>query len=632
MHAGPLAAVVVALGAAAAPGSIGARIEDFTLRDSGGREHRLSDWKDRRLVVVVFVGTQCPLAKLYGPRLAELSRVYGPRGVAFVGIDSNETDSLSALRRYARLHSIPFPLLPDPGAAVADLFGAERTPEAFVLDQERVIRYRGRIDDQNDVPAHRPAARHHDLADALDDLLGGRPVRVARTEAAGCIIGRPATPRRGSPATYCRDVAPILQNHCQFCHRPGEIGPLTLTSYKDARGWAGMIREVVEEGRMPPWHASPKYGRFANDPSLSTDEKDRLLRWIDDGCPEGDAVELPPPPRFVDGWNIGEPDVVLTMPQPFTVPAEGVIEYQYVEVDAGAPVDRWVQAAEVRPGNREVVHHCNVFLQPPGAADVQEQGALGSFCLAALAPGTPPMTLPEGMAKRIPAGWRIILVLHYTTTGSVQTDRTRLGLKFADPTGVRKEVATRLMFDPQLCIPPGTADHTVAQTWQFNRDVLLLAFFPHMHLRGKSFRYDALYPDGSEEILLDVPRWDFNWQHRYVLAEPKRLPAGSRLRCTAVFDNSPANPANPDPSATVRAGTQSWDEMFNGYFDVVLADQDRTRGAPWRDVLGELHERFFRGGVVLSIVLAGGLVLLRRARRTLACHPSGQRGPANPER
>jgi peroxiredoxin len=625
MRAGPLAAVLFAVSVAAAPvsapGTIGAHVGDFTLRDAGGRQHRLRDWKDHRLVVVVFMGTQCPLAKLYGPRLAELSRRYGPRGVAFVGIDSNETDSLSDLRRYAKLHSIPFPLLRDPGAAIADLFAAERTPEAFVLDAHRVIRYRGRIDDQNDVPAHRAAARHHDLADALDELLAGKPVSRPRTEASGCVIGRPATPRRGGSVTYCRDVAPILQQHCQVCHRPGEIGPLTLTSYKDASGWAGMIREVVAEGRMPPWHANPKYGRFANDPSLTADEKDRLFRWIDDGCPEGDTAELPPPPRFVDGWNIGEPDAVLAMPQPFTVPAEGVIEYQYVEIDPGAPVDRWVQAAEVRPGNRSVVHHCNVFLQPPGAPDFQEQGALGSFCLAALAPGTPPMVLPEGMAKRIPAGWHIVLVLHYTPTGSVQTDRTSLGLKFAEAARVRKEVATRLMFDPELCIPPGAAGHTVAQTWQINRDLWLLAFFPHMHLRGKSFRYEAVYPDGTVEVLLDVPRWDFNWQHRYVLAKPKRLPAGSRIRCTAVFDNSSANPANPDPTATVRAGTQSWDEMFNGYFDVVLADQDLTRPPPWRDVLGELHGRFFRSGIVLAAFLAGGLALLRLARRAVATQP-----------
>jgi peroxiredoxin len=598
------------------------RIPDFSLRDLTGRQYRLDDFRDRKLVVVVFLGVDCPLARLYGPRLAAVARAYGPRRVALVGIDPNAHDALPQLREYVRRHGIPFPLLRDPGAAAADLFGAERTPEAFVLDERRVVRYRGRIDDQNDVTVHRGKATHNDLTDALDELLAGRPVSRPRTEAPGCIIGRPGAARPG-PVTYCRDVAPVLRGHCQVCHRPGEIGPLSLTSYKEAAAWAAMIREVVEEGRMPPWHADPRYGHFANDPSLTKREKDLLFRWVDDGCPEGDRADLGPPPVFTDGWNIGTPDAVLEMPEPFTVPAEGVIEYQYVVVDPGAPTDRWVQAAEIRPGNRSVVHHCNVYLQAPGAPDVGEQGALGSYCLAAMAPGTPALVLPEGMAKRIPAGWRVVLVLHYTAVGSVQTDRTRLGLKFADPRTVKKEVATRLMFDPELCIPPGAPGHLVAQTWQVNRDVDLLAFFPHMHLRGRSFRYEAVYADGTEEVLLDVPRWDFNWQHRYVLARAKRLPAGSRIRCTAVFDNSSANPANPDPTATVRAGTQSWDEMFNGYFDVVLAEQDLTRGTPWREALGELHRRFFRTSLVLSLLLSGALVGLRRARRRWERPPSG---------
>jgi hypothetical protein len=269
-----------------------------------------------------------------------------------------------------------------------------------------------------------------------------------------------------------------------------------------------------------------------------------------------------------------------------------------------------------------VVHHCNVFLQPPGAPGPQEQGALGSVCLAATAPGTPAMQLPDGMAKRVPAGWHILFVMHYTPVGSAQTDRTCIGLKFADPKRVKKEVATRLMYDTDLVIPPYAADHVVSQTWQVNRDVLLLSFFPHMHLRGKSFRYEALYADGRRETLLEVPRWDFNWQHRYVLAEPLRLPACTRIRCTAVYDNSRANPANPDPSAEVRAGTQSWDEMFNGYFDVALADEDRTRPPTWAERLTAGVRPIFRPGVALLTVLAGSLVLVRgRLRRAAARSP-----------
>jgi hypothetical protein len=405
--------------------------------------------------------------------------------------------------------------------------------------------------------------------------------------------------------TYCRDVAPILQRRCQACHRPGQVGPFALLSYRDAANWSATIREVVEQRRMPPWGADPRHGTFANDPSLTDQEKQTLFRWIDVGCPEGDPRHLPPPASFPEGWTIRGPDLVLEMPREFTVPAKGVIEYQYFAVDPGFREDRWVKAAEVMPGNRAVVHHCNVFLQPPGLHDpteLIEQGKLGSYCLTMAAQGTPPMVLPDGMAKRVPAGWKIVFVMHYQAVGTVQKDRTRLGITFADPKTVKKEVATKLMFDPELRIPPGARDHAVSQTWAVRRDVLLLALFPHMHLRGKSFRYELLHPDGREEVLLDVPRFDFGWQHRYVLAEPRRVPAGSQLRCTAVFDNSADNPANPDPAAEVRAGLQSWDEMFNGYFDVSLADEDLTRPR-WHSL---------PPGVAVLACAAGGIFLGRR--------------------
>src|SRR5262249_23926771 len=289
-------------------------------------------------------------------------------------------------------------LLRDMGNDVADRFGAKRTPEAFILDQDRVIRYRGRIDDQYDVGIQRQTAAHHDLIDALEELLAGKPVGRPVTAAVGCLIGRRPTPARGD-ITYTKHVAAILQARCQECHRAGQIAPFPLTTYKDAAGWAAMIREVVEQGRMPPWNANPQHGRFANDPTLTTVEKKLLLDWIDADCPEGDLKDLPPPRLFADTWNIPKPDIVLSMPQPFIVPAEGVIDYQFCVVHAGFKEDSWVQAAEIRPGNRAVVHHCNVFLQPPGASEPMAQGSLQSYALAAMAAGTPPLVLPDGMAK-----------------------------------------------------------------------------------------------------------------------------------------------------------------------------------------------------------------------------------------
>ncbi|MBY0229009.1 MAG: hypothetical protein K2W96_07005, partial [Gemmataceae bacterium] len=423
-------------------------------------------------------------------------------------------------------------------------------------------------------------AMRHDLRDAVEAVLAGKPVPVTMTDAPGCPLPETTDKTASAMTTYHRDIVPILQRRCQACHRPGQSGPFALLSFQEAKSWAGAIREVVEEGRMPPWSADPKHGKFANDPSLTAGEKKSLLEWIDGGTPEGNPADGPPPRAFPDGWTIPAPDLIVEMPKAFTVPAEGVIEYQYFRVDPRFTEDRWVTAAEVRPGDPAVVHHCNIFLQPPGVEsmeEVAELGALGSVCLTMAAQGTPPLLLKDGRGKRIPAGWRLVFVMHYQSVGSVRTDRTRLGLVFADPKDVRQEVATKLLYDPGLRLPPRAASHRVEKEWTATKDVLLLSLFPHMHLRGKSFRYERIRKDGSAETLLHVPKWDFAWQHRYELAEPRLVRAGETIRCIAVYDNSDANPHNPDPSKEVRAGQQSTDEMFNGYFDVCLADEDMTR-------------------------------------------------------
>jgi peroxiredoxin len=586
---------------------------DFNLRDHAGKTHRLSDFRKLDAVVVVFVSVDCPLATLYAPRLEELSRRYGGKA-AFVAVAPNRQDSPADLARYARQHSLLFPVLKDTGHVVADRYGARRSPEAFVLDRSRRIVYRGRIDDQYAVGVQKPRATKTELRDAIDAVLGGRAVPVPVTAAPGCPLERDDREVIAATVTYARDVAPIVQRRCQVCHRPGQSGPFSLLTYKDAAAWAGAVREVVEDRRMPPWGADPRHGKFANDPSLTQSERKTLFAWIDAGCPEGDRRDLPPPRKFSEGWSI-KPDVVLTMPEPFTVPAEGAIEYQYFRVDPGFTEDRWIRAAEIRPGNPAVVHHCNVFLQPPGVDDpeeLRETGQLGSYCLTMTAPGTPPMVMPDGTAKRIPAGWRIVFVMHYQSVGSVQTDQTQLALTFADAAGVRQEVATKLMYEKSIRIPPREKQYVVTQTWQARRDVLLLSYFPHAHLRARSFRYEVIHPDGREEILLDVPRYDFNWQHRYVLAEPVRVGKGGHIRVTATYDNSTDNPANPDPDAEVLTGTQSWEEMFNGYFDVVLADEDLTVPLPWWERTWRALAWACRPGVALLACVVSGLYLGRR--------------------
>jgi hypothetical protein len=561
--------VGILLAAALASQSLG----DLEVTDSAETTIRLVDGNSRA-TVIVFLGCDCPLANLYAPRLKELA-ARSPE-VRFIALSSNDHDAPADREAFVRKHGLGFPFLQDAEGRVTERLGATRSPEAFVLDRACRVRYRGRIDDQYTAGGkNRQLPSRPDLAEALREVLDNRPVSVPVTVASGCLIGRPSHPVQ-QPAVTFREVAPIVNSHCQPCHSPGEIGPFPLTTFAEVRGHAHTIAEVIEEGRMPPWHASPLFGRFRNDRRLSDRQKELILNWVKLGCPEG-APSASALPAASEGWMMGKPDAVFAIPAAFTVPAEGAIEYQHFIVDPGFSRDVWMAAGEVRPGNRRVVHHCSVFLQPPTANDPEdffETGALGSHNLVAFTPGSGPVVFPTGMAKRIPAGWRLHFVVHYTPIGAPAVDRTELGIRFLDPGSLHKEVATRLLNDPDLAIPPHAAAHPVEMAWTADRDYLLLSMLPHMHLRGKSFRYTAEYPDGTTEILLDVADYDFNWQHRYELLEPKRIPAGTVLRCRAIYNNSAGNPANPNPNVTVRTGPQSWDEMFNGYFDIVLADQD----------------------------------------------------------
>jgi peroxiredoxin len=570
-------ALVVAAEPAASP--LGRQIANFSLADFRGKVWSLDEVKDRQAVVVAFVGVECPLVAHYAPRLAELAARYAPSGVAFVAIDSNQQDSLAEIAAFARRHKLELPLLKDPGNQMADALGAKRTPEVFLLDRERRIVYHGRIDDQFTYGKQRPKIEQAYLTAALDQLLAGKKIETPHAEPLGCHIGRVLQPKADSDVTYSKQIARIFQERCVSCHRRGEIGPFALTSYDEVVGWAEMIREVVQEQRMPPWHANPAHGKFANDSRLSDEEKDQIARWVAAGAPEGDKRDLPPPRQITVGWQIGEPDAVVYMrAEPYQVPATGEVRYQYFVVDPGFKEDKWVQAAECRPGNRAVVHHIIVGVLPAGANRPEQVfDGLRSDWLTATAPGARPLLLREGMAKLIPAGSRLVFQMHYTPNGTPQEDRSCVGLKFVDAKTVKQQVGTDKAANPRFRIPPGDGNHKVDATHTFGQDMLLLALFPHMHLRGKSFRYTAIYPDGQREILLDVPRYDFNWQNAYEFVEPKRMPRGTRLLCEAAFDNSAENLANPDPTATVRWGDQTWEEMMIGYFDATPVDQDLSQ-------------------------------------------------------
>lgn len=548
---------------------IGRRIEEFTAKDFRGKEHALSDFRDKDAVVVYFMGTECPLAKLYGPRMQKLHEKFSDQGVAFLGVSSNVQDSITELAAHARVHNVTFPILKDLKQRIADQFGATRTPQVFVLDANRQVRYYGRVDAQftfgAGVGLAKPQAQRRDLEIAIKELQSGTKITVPVTEAKGCLIGRARKPMKDSPVTYSNQIARLFQTHCVECHRPGQIAPFEMTEYEEVSGWGEMIAEVVAEQRMPPWHANPAHGHFANANLLSQDEKQLIYTWVDNGCPQGDPADLPEPRQYHKGWFLPrEPDQVVYLDRDEHIKPEGVEGYRHIVVDPGIKEDKWVKLSECMPGNRAVVHHIIVYVLPPG----QDKGFRGRIFLAGFAPGTRPLVAPDGWAKRIPAGSKFIFEMHYTPIGTPQTDRSGIGMIFMDEKDVTHQLATRPAMQTRFEIPPHEPDHQVSSSRTFSRDTTVLSLFPHMHMRGKSFRYELTYPNRRKEVLLDVPRYDFNWQNSYIFSEPKLIPKGTVLNCTAVFDNSDENLHNPDPSKTVRWGDQTWEEMMIGWYDI----------------------------------------------------------------
>lgn len=567
---------------------IGDRFEVSSLETTGGAEWGLEEVREAELLVVAFVGTECPLAKLYSERLGGLAKSYDQR-VAWVFVDPNSQDSLAEMAAFAKQLSLPGPLLRDVAAKTAIAWNVERTPEVLVFDRERALRYRGRVDDQFGIGYVKDEATSQDLKQAVDALLAGDAVATPVTEAAGCLIGKPREPDPNADVTFANQISRIFNRRCVECHREGEIGPFALTEYEEAAGWADMILETVDSRRMPPWHADPAHGEFKNDRRLSDEELSQIRAWVKAGAPQGDPALQEAPPETVAGWQLPkEPDLVLKMAdEPFVVPATGEVKYRWFEVDPGFTEDKWVQAIEVRPGNRAVVHHILVFDKGKNGWRRDFAGGARGY-LAGYVPGLRIDAYPEGMAKKIEAGSTIRFQIHYTPIGKEQTDLSDVGFVFADPKTVKKEVKTVSVVQPGLRIPPGEDDYRVsAFKVGALRNSELLCLMPHMHLRGKSFRYEARYPDGTTEVLLDVPQYDFNWQTAYMLPAPRKLPDGTRIWAEAAYDNSANNPANPAPDEWVRWGDQTWEEMMIGYFDIAVPLDDGTEELPIEQVLSK---------------------------------------------
>jgi hypothetical protein len=482
--------------------------------------------------------------------------------------------------------------LADAKGRLAAALAARTTTEVFVLDSQRTLVYRGAVDDQYGIDYTKTEAGQPLLAAALDDLVAARPIRTPAARAPGCELGLlPALPTGAERVTYHRQVSRIVQAHCLECHHVGGVGPFPLDSYEAVAGRAPTIRRVLQDGFMPPWFAAPGSGPWANDPSLSAWERRTFFRWLDSGMPAGDPAESPLPRKYESSWTIGTPDLVVELPKTQQVPAEGFLKYRWDAVDLDFPEDRWVQSVQILPSARTHVHHVIVFLEPRDrgtiSAMLDRLVALGSKAgsrraleshFAIYGPGNNGIVFPDGTAKRLPAKARLLFQLHYVATGVPAVDRTRLGIVFAKEPP-RRELQTASAFNDDFTIPAGAPNHEVGGSYEFQEPGQLVWFGPHMHLRGKAFRYELVSPAGTRTLLLDVPRFGFNWQIGYTLARPVHVEPGTRLVATGWFDNSAGNPANPDPARAVPFGVQSTDEMMIGYFNWIPDVPVRTARA-----------------------------------------------------
>lgn len=565
MHSLILAAGMVLslpFGEARGPGEgPGRKVPLLTFVNEEGKKVGLADYRHARGVVVVILGRDCPITNAQIPEFLEFQEAHPE--IPVIGIHMGPLDTVDQVAKHRKAFSITFPTWLDREQSCFDGLGATRTGEVFFLDERRRVIYQGPISDKVGFRQNRVQARGPGLHEALTQWLAGKPVGSPRVEVAGCLVSRRGKETPGG-LTYHRDIAPIVHAKCSPCHHANSSAPFSLLTAKDSLGHAAMVGEVIQERRMPPWFADKRFGNFANDRTLSVEQIETIRRWIEDGCQEGDAKDGPVEPDYSQGWRIGQPDLVMKMPQNFSVPAKGPIPYQFFTTRVPFSGDRWIQKMEIRPGNRAVVHHLIVFWKVPGKKGPPEW-------LCATIPGGDPTVFPEGMARRLPGGTELLWQVHYNPTGKPEVDRSEIGFVFADQPP-RHPVELYGLFNNQFRIPAGAKRYQITSEIHVARDLKLLNFFPHMHARGKEFEYQALYPNGTEETLLSIPDYDSNWQTTYRLKEPKRIPRGTKLRCVAHYDNSAANPANPDPKVAVTWGEQSRDEMMIGYIDYIFAD------------------------------------------------------------
>lgn len=517
--------------------------------------------------VFALTSTTCPLAKKFAPSLAEIEEKYAKKGVRFVFVNPEAGLNSKELRAAVKAQGLRSGYVND--ASWADALEAKTTTEVFVYDAKGKLAYRGAVDDQYGIGYSLNAPKNRYLANALDAVLAGKAPKLAATWAPGCVLESPEANELA--VKYYENIAPIIQEKCVSCHREGGVGPFKLDSYEAVKSRAPMIKYVIEKGIMPPWFAKSdgKKSPFRNDMSLNEDQKKQIFDWIENGTPAGDRSAAPKPVKFDPNWHSGTPDHVIRIPQPFKVQATGFMPYQEVVVPTGLNEEKWVQGMEVKPSARQVVHHVLIFIREKGQERRQNPGEEVSSFFAAYVPGTDSILYPDGFAKKLPAGSSLKFQIHYTPNGTATEDQTELGLHFADKP-VKHEVHTAGIANLFINIPPGAERHPETSAIPVPFDAKIMSLIPHMHVRGVGARYDLTTPNGETKTILDVPKYDFNWQLPYEFAEYVDAPKGSKLTFTAWYDNSEKNPANPDPKRRVRWGSQTFDEMHLGYVEYFI--------------------------------------------------------------
>jgi thiol-disulfide isomerase/thioredoxin len=551
---------------AAEPVKVGDRVGKLRFTDIRSLPRTLDDFGPKKAYVLVFTNTSCPVAQRYLPVLQALEQEYRGKDVQFVALNAAEEDTIIAMATQAVKHEMEFPFAKDFDAACARALGVTRTPECVVLDGEKRIVYRGRIDDQYRLGGVRKEPTSRDLKDALDAVLAGKKVANPETEVDGCAITFPK-PREPRKVTFAEHVAPVLQKHCWECHKSGGSAPFALTDYKQAAARAESIAEAVTDQRMPPWFASHDFGPFVNRRGLSDEERAAVIDWARSGTAAGDLSKVPAPPAPAkEKWLIGTPDLVLNSSE-FELPEKGDIPYKYSILPHTFAEDTWVQAVQITSYNPRVLHHANLAFANL-AGGVKEENFVTGYV-----PGGEPMNLDGGVAYRIPKGTVLALQIHFVSTGKPEKCTVTVGLRYPREV-VQKRLRNIQLTDHRFAIPPGAPAHKVTANRTLDTDIVGVGLFSHMHLRGKDMTFTAHRPDGKDETLLVIPNYNFSWQLPYRWEPGKKtLPKGTRLECVAHFDNSPFNPYNPDPKVTVREGPQTHEEMMFGFFFYTHADE-----------------------------------------------------------